>query len=103
MSRIPEARPNALRDGEPDFVLLLPKQKHAIGCILFGVDWCDRRAAALRIATVQLLDFQFLDVGRIRQHHRTQIDRRLGGMNCTGKAMLQELRHEATVINVSMG
>ena len=93
MSRIPEARPNALRDGEPDFVLLRPKKKHAIGCILFGVDRCDRGAAALRVATVQLLDLQFLDMGRIRQHHRTKIHRRAAGMDCTGKTMLYELRH----------
>ena len=102
MTGVPEAGSKAFGDGCPFAVFQGPEQGHAGGRILQAIDRLDRRSPALRIAAVQLLDLHFLDMRRVRQHHRAKIDGGAGRMDRAGKALLDQLRQEPAVVDMRM-
>ena len=99
---IPISSTNAFRDWDPLLVGDRLKLSET-GLGVFGrIDRLHYCSATPRIAPVQLLDFELLDVGGIGKHHRAQVQRRTGCMNGTGEPVLHQLWQQPAMINVRM-
>ena len=91
--------------GRMQFLVIADGLEQLLGIdgVLHGVQgFLDGTAGAAVLAPAPIV-LRFLDVARIRQHDRTQIDRCLRGINRVAVALGVKLGQPAAVIDVGMG
>jgi hypothetical protein len=100
---IPEAEAQARHRLLPALERHRAHHRHRTGGIRRIVDRFDGVAAAALVAAVELVDFAFLDMRRIRQHHRTQVDGSPRGEDRPVETGLGELGQQPGMVDMRMG
>ena len=102
VARVPEPCPDAGKDAEPAIIGFRPEEREAGVGVRARVDRFDRLLAPARLAPVQLLDLDGLDMGAVGQHDAGEIGGGGRRVDRTGKAVLDQFRQQAAVIDVRM-
>jgi hypothetical protein len=103
MAGVPVARPHARHRLEPCTIADGGKLLHRRFGIGDTINRLDKRPPAPRIAGVQLANFGFLHMARIRQHDGTEIDGRLGGMNPVAEPVFHQFGYQPGMVDVGVG
>ena len=102
MAGIPEPRPNAFGRINPCVIgnrTEGPERSFGVGD---RIDRCHFRTAALRVAAVEVLNLEFLNMTGIRQHAGEKIDSAVGRIDRALEPVLHQLRNQARVIDMRM-